>query len=516
MPLAMSRPWKHPKSGVYWLRRAVPADLRRLVGKREEKQTLGTKDPAEAKRLHAKALAELEARWGNLRAGSRQLTEREAHELAAPIYDLWLAKHREDPSGNPWRTDVFERMWRVPTGREALENCFEADSQAARQRREDDERAVLQQSLCLMYAGDVLEQQGIVLDPTHEIKLEKAVAVAIQRASLLLARLKRGEFEATVPGVWGFGIRPIEPKKPVSFKILLDRWAAERKPAEKTRYEWTRVFNEFCRHVQHDDANLVTRDDIVSWKNSLVDAGGSTKTIRDAKLAPIRAIFQVAVDNQLLPINPAANLPIKLKAKPGQGRRGYTNAEARIVLAAAGKASDPVRRWVPILGAYSGARVAEICQLRVQDISEIDGIHCMSFTAEAGPLKTESSERTIPIHTAVIDAGFLEFVASIKSGPLFIQLKPDKFGSRGGTGTKVLGRWIRSLGLKDPRLAPNHSWRHRMRTLARDYMLQPDLIDAITGHRKRTVADGYGEFPMPALKRELDKIPALSLSLEEA
>jgi hypothetical protein len=62
MPLAMSRPWKHPKSGVYWLRRAVPADLRRLVGKREEKQTLGTKDPAEAKWLHAKALAELEAR----------------------------------------------------------------------------------------------------------------------------------------------------------------------------------------------------------------------------------------------------------------------------------------------------------------------------------------------------------------------------------------------------------------------------------------------------------------------
>jgi hypothetical protein len=66
-------------------------------------------------------------------------------------------------------------------------------------------------------------------------------------------------------------------------------------------------------------------------------------------------------------------------------------------------------------------------------------------------------------------------------------------------------------------LAPNHSWRHRMRTLARDYMLQSDLIDAITGHRKRTVADGYGEFQMPALKRELDKIPVLSLetSLEK-
>jgi hypothetical protein len=40
--------------------------------------------------MYAKALAELEARWGNLRAGSKQLTKREAQELAAPIYDLWV------------------------------------------------------------------------------------------------------------------------------------------------------------------------------------------------------------------------------------------------------------------------------------------------------------------------------------------------------------------------------------------------------------------------------------------
>lgn len=38
MPLAMSRPWKHPDSGVYWFRRAVPADLREPVGKRKEKK----------------------------------------------------------------------------------------------------------------------------------------------------------------------------------------------------------------------------------------------------------------------------------------------------------------------------------------------------------------------------------------------------------------------------------------------------------------------------------------------
>ena len=70
MPLAMSRPWKHPNSGVYWLRKGVPEDLRELVGKREEKRSLGTRDPVEAKRRHAEALAEIERRWANLRAGN--------------------------------------------------------------------------------------------------------------------------------------------------------------------------------------------------------------------------------------------------------------------------------------------------------------------------------------------------------------------------------------------------------------------------------------------------------------
>ena len=57
MPLAMARPWKHPDTGSYWLRRRVPGDLRELVGKREEKRSLGTRDRDEAKRLHAAALA---------------------------------------------------------------------------------------------------------------------------------------------------------------------------------------------------------------------------------------------------------------------------------------------------------------------------------------------------------------------------------------------------------------------------------------------------------------------------
>jgi hypothetical protein len=82
MPLLMVRPWKHPKTGVYWFRRGVPADLQPRVGKREELRTLKTKDPVEARRLFAEVLLEVEERWANLRRPPRRLYPEEIAALA--------------------------------------------------------------------------------------------------------------------------------------------------------------------------------------------------------------------------------------------------------------------------------------------------------------------------------------------------------------------------------------------------------------------------------------------------
>jgi len=95
--------------------------------------------------------------------------------------------------------------------------------------------------------------------------------------------------------------------------------------------------------------------------------------------------------------------------------------------------------------------VSEICQLRVEDILQIGGIWCMKFDPDAGSLKTRSSEKVVPLHPAVIEGGFLKFVAMLKSRPLFPKLPPDRFGKRGGNGTKVLGSnalLIRVLGVR--------------------------------------------------------------------
>ena len=508
MPLIMSRPWKHPDSGVYWLRKAVPVDLRALVGKREEKKSLGTRDPAEARRKYPQALAEVEARWESLRNGHSPLSELRAHDLASSEYDDWLLQHRENPSRQTqWQISLGHRLWQPLIDFADPRNVMSADARAQLAAMQIDLDRM--KALCATKADNLLMRHGIIAKDADRILMRKAVAQAVQRASVELDRWSRDGFVSSdvriESSVVQSGNRRGEKK--LSFEELAKGWADERKPAPKTIYEWSRVLRTLKEFLGHDDGRQVTPDDIIRWKASMVAAGLRSRTIQNAKLAPVRAIFQWGCDNRLLKENPAERINIEIKTPAAEKKRSFTDEEAQVILRAAAKQSDPVKRWVPWLGAYSGARVSELCQLRREDILEIEKIWCMKFVPEAGSLKTDGSERIVPLHPALVDGGFLDYVKSIKSGPLFKDLPPDKFGKRGGNGTKVIGRFVRALGIIDTRLSPSHSWRHRIKTQGRRHGLAQDILEAITGHGRKTVADMYGEFPVDALYRELSKIP---------
>jgi hypothetical protein len=52
-------------------------------------------------------------------------------------------------------------------------------------------------------------------------------------------------------------------------------------------------------------------------------------------------------------------------------------------------------------------------------------------------LKSENAERMIPIHSALHKGGFFRYLDGLPmNGPLFPGLKPDRFGRRGGNGSK--------------------------------------------------------------------------------
>jgi integrase len=384
------------------------------------------------------------------------------------------------------------------------------DDQSWHLRPAPDDRADGLRQQCFETADELLVAAGLITDETRRQRLARAVSAATHRASVALQKLARGEgFPASN------NIQLPATAAPATSYVNLDKlfadWALERNPVPKTRYEWECILGELKTFLGHDNAAQIKSVDLNGWKAKLLAAGRRPKTIRDVKLAAVRAILQWGVDNDRLRTNPAARVTIEVKRSPNEKKRSYTDPEARLILSAALRETNPVLRWIPWIGAFTGARVAELCQLRREDIIKFDEIWCLKITSDAGSVKTSNAERIVPIHSALIAEGVIDFVTGIRAGPLFKDLTINRFGSRATSGTKMIGKWVRGLGITDTRVSPNHSWRHRMKTLACVYEFRRDIEDALVGHAPDNVGDEYGEFQVLALKRELEKIPALKL-----
>lgn len=253
MALAMSRPWKHPKTGIYWLRKGVPDDLRAAIGKREEKFSLKTRDPVEAKRLHAEALVALERRWSNLRAPTRKLDNSELHRISIAMYERCL-ELGELPGVN-WDTKIGERLWErdaidcsaisfekpiiLPSTGGSLFPSFSS--------KESIERSILE-FWCQEQADELIAINGLKVDVEDRLKIAKAISIGTQRAALTLNRREKGDFspDFLAPvATRATGLSAVEkPSKPVTFESLLDGWAAEKRPTVKTIYSWKRVLEQ--------------------------------------------------------------------------------------------------------------------------------------------------------------------------------------------------------------------------------------------------------------------------------
>ena len=109
MILAMTRPYKNPKTGVYYFRQKVPADLRKLVGKAEVGWSLRTKDPAIAKARHPEAAAKQASIWQSMRATPSALPHKQIMALVGR-YRAQLDADLEDEPGEP---AIWEQVLRL-------------------------------------------------------------------------------------------------------------------------------------------------------------------------------------------------------------------------------------------------------------------------------------------------------------------------------------------------------------------------------------------------------------------
>jgi integrase len=161
---------------------------------------------------------------------------------------------------------------------------------------------------------------------------------------------------------------------------------------------------------------------------------------------------------------------------------------------------------------FSGMRDAEFAEAYTRDIRQIDGVWCLVIDREHRLLdnetiKNDESIRKVPLHRAVLEAGFLEYVRDLPDGPLFPQLDPDRDGRRRADASRKLGVWRReSAGITDRRKV-NHSHRHSVETLMCAAGIRERTAFAVTGHTPQSSGDKYIHPSVKMLKQAVEKIP---------
>ena len=463
MGLKMATPFRHPQSGIFWYRRRVPADLVELVGRKEEKVSLRTRDPGEAKAAYIRVAGEVEARWANLRAGTRRISHKEAVAVAGEFYRNLVSENEDDP-GDP--TLVLGRL---------LSDQVAANSPEVRVITSGD-RAVTDRMLARLKGQNrlavetYLHRRGDIVDEESFERIVAAVNAAIVQGREQVLRFAKGDYRGDpeadrFPKLESKSAANGEPADYYDLKAIYERFADEAKHAMSTRKKWRGVIKEVAAEVP--DIRTLTELWCVQWKDQLVARGLSARSIQYGYLAALKSTCAWAVRNHRIDHNPVTGIGVKVsKAKRERGK-GFTDDEAKFILALTlsptndrlSKEHRAARRWVPWLCCYSGARVGEIAQLRKEDVFEKDGVWLLWITPEAGTVK-DGNSRQVPIHPHLIQQGFLDFVRASKAGPLFY----SEARMRGGS---ILNPTSKKLASGSPagsvqRALPMQGWRRIM------------------------------------------------------
>lgn len=165
-------------------------------------------------------------------------------------------------------------------------------------------------------------------------------------------------------------------------------------------------------------------------------------------------------------------------------------------------------RWAFVIGAYTGARLGEIAQLRAEDLYEFEGVWCIEFTVddETGQTTKRRKKRLVPISKHLISYGLVRLAQKRKGGQLWPEVRPDKKGQWSGLVSVHASEILRSA--KMPKEIRFHSTRHAIKTRLRTMRVSDVVNDQITHPKGKggSIASQYGKAEVIAMKEAVDML----------
>ena len=517
------------KKGGFVARKVIPFDVRkeyaRLYGQRtEERLNTGPLPISIGRAKHREWSSEIEARIANIRAArkgeGRTLTPKEARALAGEWYQ-WFTARMEIHN---WPSDVWEDYQASVRfdlyGPAMAGGVFSGDPLEFWERDAGMRERVRPLIADEAKSSQFLAAKQLVLDAASRDMFLDYVTRDFFAALALLARRARGD-HGSDKWVEQFPRYERTADPNLTPWSLFERWITKAKPANSTIDRWRGVFLRLQSDFPNTGAAALLPEQMQEWANRLIDSDRTAYTVANIWARAARIVFAWAIDEKLISRNPFTGWRVKVPKKIRiRETKSFTDGEIKTILGAAlaievRSKTDAAKRWCPWLAAYSGARMGELTQLRGVDIVDSDGTHAIKISPEAGTTKTGKA-RTVPLHDHLVEQGFLAFVKANGSGPLFYNEVKQPKGPVDPTNPRKprfvkarekVATWVRSLGVNDPELSPNHAWRHTFKAIGFRSGMSEKVLDAIVGHAPASVGRSYGEPILADKTKELHKFP---------
>ena len=545
---------KHPNSRTFWFRRVVPADLRACdkLGKREIKFTLGTSDLRKAEVLAAQHWIKWTHHFDDLRhdriPDGLIPTDDDLARLAVEWRDLWFkADEIEDEAGTV-ESEVLNDDGKVIVKYRPY--TVEEKRERRRVRLIEMEKAIYQndQQRLSNTARDILKYSREKFSTSVSIvdRFTPVIAEAEYDAYQIQMNRERGERSMEI-----LRRDPMEyVSNNMTISKLLENYLISKNSRTQTEAEWRTVFNRLIQVVGDKPARELTKHDISKFLErvsrlpsrarkavrqlpvdemiALADQESmdrvSIETVRKHVTA-IRSVFSWALDRDYVSKNPASKLAPK-REPSGSKRLPFSQDEITLIFDPDTYNEYPRHAadyWIPILCLFTGARIEEIAQLHTLDIRYEENIPVIEISPnknignsdETKRVKNQTSARTIPVHTSLLEFGFLKFVEERKlqkGKRLFPELKRNSNERLSRTVSQRFARHLRNVGISDPRKV-FHSFRHTFKDACRNAGILEEVHDRLTGHTSSSIGRYYGQGPnMQVLNQAINKIQFVGVS----
>jgi integrase len=445
---------RRSRHGVYFFRLVLPAPLRAVLGQGEIKRSLSTKSPERA-RLLAYALS---AKMLPIIQTARRRVEIDPDNIDADAIRKLIVE------GLTIAADGSVSAARLETtpGREA-EELREFSALVERTRARTHERAAGSPSAAqLAERAELAAAIGLGAKPDVPQKLDEAIAAWLGHLGAL---------------------------------------------AGSTRKSYATAVAGFARAVGGPDTmvHTITRGACIRYAEgllALVKNGKPLhpKTVRTQVNAAELFMGWAVGNGRHNGPNPLEGVARPSPARSDEGgAEAFTLEELRLIFEPEryNKAKRPHQFWAPLIALFTGARANEIAQLRLVDLQEIDGLHCIRIAHDPRgeqPTRTKNADsvRHLPTHPELLRRGFAEYIEDVRrigGERLFPHLPLDSMGKR----EKYISRdfnekHLPAVGVHRPRQKVFHSFRDTVETTLHAHGANPVQIDEWVGHK----AEGTG------------------------